>query len=313
MTRPMRCVAPSARSDLYPRDDRPTQLLQQASAASFTSVQSGAWSDPATWGTGSQAGASTSRLPSSNDDVFIASGTTVIVDTTVNTLVNSVNVQPRAVLTCPRNAQLGSTPELTELGLALSFLRVEGGGCFSCGYGNCTDDAEPFAGKFVLRLTSDAPPASAEDNVRTLMVESGGALFLSGAPRVRPVTRLAEHAEAGQTILRVSDPDVCRYRQRALQQHNPGASATASSSRPPTGRRIRPSTAPSSALMLTLQRNFSSPHARRPAAICAQRSHDFICQQGRRQPQSHGGRPRRNCAAVAQRRDRGHQRRRHGT
>lgn len=185
-----------------------TEFLQQTSAASFTSVQSGAWSDLATWGNERQTNASTSRLPGSGDDVFIASGTTVIVDTTVSTLVNSVNVQPRAVLTCPRNGQLGATPELAEFGLALSTLRVEGGGCFSCGYGNCTDDAEPFAGKFVLRLTSTTPPASAEDNVRTLMVESGGALFLSGAPRVRPVTRLAEHAKAGQSVLRVSDPDV---------------------------------------------------------------------------------------------------------
>jgi hypothetical protein len=160
-------------------------------------------------------------LPGSGDDVFITSGTTVIVDTTVNTLVTSVNVQSRAVLTCPRNAQLGPTPDLTELGLALSTLRFEGGGCFSCGHGTCTDDAEPFAGKFVLRLTSDAPPASAEENVRTLMVESSGALFLSGAPRVRPVTRLAEHAEAGQAILRVLNADVILSSKVTSTTHQP--------------------------------------------------------------------------------------------
>jgi hypothetical protein len=182
-----------------------TQCLQLASAASFTSVQSGAWSDVSTW---IHVGASTNRLPSLGDDVFIASGTTVIVDTGIKLQLKSVNIQPRAVLTCPRNAQLGPSPELTELGLALTTLRVEGGGCFTCGYSNCTDDAEPFAGKFLLRLTSDKPPATADDNVRTLMVESGGALFLSGAPRVRPLTRLAAHAESGQNILRVSDPDV---------------------------------------------------------------------------------------------------------
>jgi hypothetical protein len=147
-------------------------------------------------------------LPGSGDDVFIAPGTTVICDTRTTVRLNSVNVQPRAVLTCPRNAQLGLTPELTELGIAVSMLRVEGGGCFSCGHGNCTDKAEPFAGKFVLRLTSDVPPASADENVRTLMVESGGGLFLSGASRVRPSTRLAVHAEVGQTVLRVSDADI---------------------------------------------------------------------------------------------------------
>ena len=178
-------------------------LFGPASAASFTSVKSGAWSDPATWDGSS--GDQSRRWPSSADDVFIASGTMVVVDTGVATKVNSLNVQSEAVLTCPRNAQLGPTPELTELGLALATLRVEAGGCFSCGFGNCTGDAEPFAGTFLLRLTSDSPPATAEDNVRTLMVESGGALFLSGASRVRPVTRLAAHTGAGESMLRVAD------------------------------------------------------------------------------------------------------------
>jgi len=181
---------------------------QQAFAASFTSIQSGSWSDSATWGNADLTNDSIRRLPSLSDDVFIASGTIVIVDTTVDTRVKSVNVQSLGVLTCPRNALLGLTPELAELGLALSTLRVESGGCFSCGYGNCTVDAEPFAGKFVLRLASDLPPAGADENVRTLMVESGGALFLSGAPRVKPVTRLAANADAGQTILQVSDADI---------------------------------------------------------------------------------------------------------
>jgi hypothetical protein len=181
------------------------QSFQLASAASFTSVQSGAWSDPVTWG---QNDSASRGFPGSGDDVFVASGTTVIVDTRVSTQVNSVNVQPRAILTCPRNAQLGPTPETTEIGLALATLRIEDGGCFSCGFGDCEEDAEPFAGRFLLRLTSDDPPATADDNVRTVMVESGGALFLSGTPRVRPVTRLAAHAEAGQSILRVSDPGI---------------------------------------------------------------------------------------------------------
>jgi len=178
---------------------------QKAFAASFTSIRSGSWSDPATWGNADLTNDPIRRLPSLGDDVFIAPGTIVIVDTSVDTRVNSVNVQSIGVLTCPRNAQLGPTP---ELGLTLSTLRVEGGGCFSCGHGNCTDDAEPFEGKFVLRLASNLPPASADDNVRTLMVESGGALFMSGAPRVKPVTRLTANVEVGQTILQVSDADI---------------------------------------------------------------------------------------------------------
>jgi hypothetical protein len=178
-----------------------------AHAASFTSVKSGAWSDPATWG--SSVSSASPSLPGVDDDVFIGSGTTVVLDASSNRIndaltLGRVSVQSRAVLTCPRNADLTATT--SDLALAAATFRIEPGGCFSCGYGNCTTaDAEPFAGKFVLRLTSPTPPLSTSEDVRTFMVESGGALFLGGAPRVRAIAHLAADVEAGQATLRLAD------------------------------------------------------------------------------------------------------------
>jgi hypothetical protein len=186
-------------------------LAQTASAASFSSIQSGRWSDPQTWWTSAQAREAngTSRsLPGSGDDVFISTDTTVILDTsTIDIIINRVTVAARAVLTCPRNvdnvASGGSVTSLT-----VTTLRVESAGCFSCGYGDCTTDAEPYAGIFLLRLASDRPPAKAEEDVRTFMVANGGAVFLNGASRIRPLTRLARDTEAGETTLRVADDDI---------------------------------------------------------------------------------------------------------
>jgi hypothetical protein len=131
---------------------------------------------------------------------------TVVLDTQVDARVKTVSVQSTAVLTCPRNADLRG-PD-TQIGLTVTTLRVERIGCFSCGFGDCTSDAEPFAGKFVLRLASSSPPTNADDNLRTFMVDSGGAVFLNGASRVRPLTRLAQDVEAGDTVLRIADSDV---------------------------------------------------------------------------------------------------------
>jgi hypothetical protein len=180
-----------------------------AEAASFTSVKNGPWSDPATWGATSAA--SERKVPGAGDDVFIATGTTVILDTSssnglaATSLLNSVNVQSQAVLTCPRNNNNNNADASLDLGLCVATFRIESGGCFSCGYGDCTRDAEPFAGKFVLRLTSPTPPSSTSEDVRTFMVEGGGSLFLSGAPRVRSIARLAADVEAGQATLRLAD------------------------------------------------------------------------------------------------------------
>jgi G8 domain len=177
-------------------------------AAPFTSVKSGAWSDPSTWGPATNA----RQLPGAGDDVVIAPGTTVTLDSSLadgafDVALNTVSVQSRAVLTCPRNADLNKASSV-ELGLSTATLRIELEGCFSCGYGNCDADAEPFAGKFVLRLTSSTPPASTAEDVRTLVVESGGSLFLSGASRSRSVARLAQDVEAGGSILRIAGADL---------------------------------------------------------------------------------------------------------
>lgn len=192
-------------------------------AASFTSVKSGAWSDPSTWGLGSE-GALNPRnetqpglpllvglLPGPGDDVFVASGTIVTYDSPEPTRVDVISIQLGAVLTCPRNVDIARSLTQGSGGrfhLTVKTLRVENGGCFSCGYGDCSSDAEPFAGEFTLRLSSDRPPVDADDNSRTLSIESGGALFLSGASRVRPVTRLAADLRAGDAALRVSDSDI---------------------------------------------------------------------------------------------------------
>lgn len=190
-------------------------LASTACGASFTSVASGRWSDPATWATKTTPTSADatlpqpSSLPGPGDDIFIAAGTTVIVDIQLgDTRVNTVSIQSRAVLTCPRNADVLRSTRDTQLGLTVTTLRVESNGCFSCGFGDCTSDAEPFAGKFVLRLASSVPPANSDENVRTLMVDSGGAVFLNGAPRVRPMTRLAQDAEAGDTVLQIADSGV---------------------------------------------------------------------------------------------------------
>lgn len=187
-------------------------LASTVRAASFTSVASGRWSDPATWARSTTTDATLPQRPSfpgPGDDVFIAAGTIVILDTQVgDARVTTVRVQSRAVLTCPRNADVVRSTPKTSIGLTVTTLRVERNGCFSCGFGDCNTDAEPFAGKFVLRLASNVPPANADENVRTFMVDSGGAVFLHGAPRVRPLTRLVQDADAGDTILTVADSDI---------------------------------------------------------------------------------------------------------
>jgi hypothetical protein len=188
-------------------------LAQTASAASFSSIQSGRWSDAKTWSTsGQQAGAANGTsldLPGPGDDVVIATGTTVILDTsTIDIIINRVAIAAGAVLTCPRNVDNVASGG-SVISLAVTTLRVESAGCFSCGFGDCTTtDAEPFAGIFVLRLASDLMPATAEEDVRTFMVESGGAVFLNGASRIKPLTRLAQDTEAGEITLRVADAEI---------------------------------------------------------------------------------------------------------
>jgi hypothetical protein len=185
--------------------------LHAATAASFTAVKSGAWSDQSTWGLsrgGDDEARAPPRLPSPGDHVVIAANTRVVFDgvdpgtasSSSAVRVASVNIQRGAVLSCPRS----SAPARKPLILELALLRIEGGGCFSCGYGDCTRDAEPYAGKFTLRLRSAIPPQTADENTRTLVVENGGALYLSGAPRRRPVVRLDADADVGTTRLMIS-------------------------------------------------------------------------------------------------------------
>jgi hypothetical protein len=198
-----------------------------ADAASFTSRESGPWSDPATWG-GVAVGTNVVPIPGPGDQVFIASGTRIILDEGAPSIaVDSLSIQRGAVLTCPPSVATASSSSSSssspssssssssstpspgpnnaplDLVLQVSLLRVESGGCFSCGHGDCTStlDAEPFQGTFTLRLRSNSAPASADDNVRTIMVEDGGGLFLHGASRVVPVVRLDEDANVGQTRL----------------------------------------------------------------------------------------------------------------
>lgn len=170
---------------------------QRSLPSSAVSVRSGLWSDPDVW--------RARRSPESGDSVVIAEGTQVQLDR--NLTLGSLTVSGSgAVLSCISNSAVSMIPDNSELVIDISSLfLIEKGGCFSCGAGDCQLEPEQYAGKLRIRLRSDEPPASAEADVRTLLVRDGGTLHLSGLDRPPAVSRLAAHALANDASIDVSD------------------------------------------------------------------------------------------------------------
>jgi hypothetical protein len=164
------------------------------SSSSAISVRSGMWSEPEVW--------QARRLPQPGDTVIIAEGTLVRLDTNVSISTLTVSGSG-AVLSCLRNNDL-SVPSELVLDISRLFL-VEKGGCFACGAGDCTQEPEQYAGKLKIRFTSATPPASADEDVRTLLVREGGTLHLSGLERSPAISRLAAHARSNALSIDVSD------------------------------------------------------------------------------------------------------------
>jgi hypothetical protein len=174
--------------------------LSQISEAANVAVaaQSGRWSSPDVW--------QERQLPSSEVDVVIIDKqVTVVVDVNV-TISRLVISGPGAVLSCLPNDQL--TAATSYIVFKVELLLVENGACFSCGAGDCqTDKPEPYVGHLIVSLGgSDRPPQTAEENVRTMLVQDGGRLQLRGRQRTTGITRLAQHAWAGSSSIIVSDP-----------------------------------------------------------------------------------------------------------
>ena len=179
---------------------------------STVAIGSGRWSDPTIWRGG--------LLPGPGDLVVISSGTVVQLDTNASTASLTIS-GPGAVLSCLRNRDLPPTSLRSgDFALVLdvtTVLLVERGGCFSCGAGDCQGESEQYAGRLTIRLggggrsdnaASGPPPTSAEEDMRTLLVRDGGALYLSGSVRAPAITRLAVHARPGDTSIVVSDAAV---------------------------------------------------------------------------------------------------------
>jgi hypothetical protein len=170
---------------------------EQAGTSSAVSARSGRWSDPDVW--------QARRLPAPGDSVVIAEGTQVQLDR--NLTLGSLTVSGQgAVLSCMSNSAISMIPDNAELMIDISSLfLIETGGCFSCGAGDCQREPEPYASKLTIRLRSDAPPASAEADVRTMLVRDGGTLHLSGLDRSPAISRLASHARANDASIDVSE------------------------------------------------------------------------------------------------------------
>lgn len=166
-------------------------------SATFVSVRSGRWSDQGVW----QAG----RFPGQGDAVIIAEGTMVQLDRNVSLASLTVSGSG-AILLCPQNSDLPPRADdfLLVLDVATIFL-IEKGGCFTCGAGDCQSEPEQYAGRLMIRLRSETSPSTPDEDVRTLLVRDGGALYLSGRSRSPGITRLASHALQNDASIVVSD------------------------------------------------------------------------------------------------------------
>jgi PKD repeat protein len=154
----------------------------------IVSVNSGNWSSPSTWSLG--------RLPTTNDVVSIAAGTTVIYDTISTLNIDTVAIQAGGSLTFRTDIN-------TEL--MLTNLLVLAGGTLNVGTASnpvaATVTAEIVIANTPLNTTTD--PSQYGHGLIAL-----GTVNIHGAPNSQSFIELAAEAHAGDTTLQLSQAPI---------------------------------------------------------------------------------------------------------